>query len=136
MGATPAAPRETGAVTMGRWASRLPHTHPGNVTRALSSPSRDTTIAFIQICTVQNISHCPLDPFILASSILTYSMSYSPRDPRLAGSNPAEATGFFQDVKILSTSPPGGTLSWGSRVWDFRFVKEPQALKNRPLSKV
>ena len=37
-------------------------------------------------------------------------------DPRLAGSNPAEVHGFFQDVKILSTSPPGGTLSWGSRV--------------------
>ena len=23
---------------------------------------------------------------------------------------------FFQDVEILSTSPPGGSLSWGSRV--------------------
>ena len=40
----------------------------------------------------------------------------SPRDPRFAGSNPAEVDGFFQDVKILSTSPPGGTLSWGSQV--------------------
>ena len=30
---------------------------------------------------------------------------------RFAGSNPAEVDGFFQDVKILSTSPPGGTLS-------------------------
>ena len=37
-----------------------------------------------------------------------------PRDPRFAGSNPAEVDGFFQDVKILSTSPPGGTLSWES----------------------
>ena len=36
----------------------------------------------------------------------------SPRDPRFAGSNPAKVDGFFQDVKILSTSPPGGTLSW------------------------
>ena len=36
----------------------------------------------------------------------------SPRDPRFAGSNPAEVDGFFQDVKILSTSPPGGTLGW------------------------
>ena len=35
----------------------------------------------------------------------------SPRDPRFAGYNPAEVDGFFQDVKILSTSPPGGTLS-------------------------
>ena len=36
---------------------------------------------------------------------------------------------FFQDVKILSTSPPGCTLSWGSRVWDFRLAKEPQVWK-------
>ena len=40
----------------------------------------------------------------------------STRDPRSVGSNLAEADGFLQDVKILSTSPPGGTLSWGSRV--------------------
>ena len=33
----------------------------------------------------------------------------SPRDPRFAGSNPAKVDGFFQDVIILSTSPPGGT---------------------------
>ena len=50
----------------------------------------------------------------------------SPRDPRFAGSNPAEVGGFFHDVKILSTSPPGGTLSWESRALDFRLVKEPQ----------
>ena len=36
------------------------------------------------------------------------------QDPRFVGSNPAEVDGFFQDVKILSTSPQGGTLSWGS----------------------
>ena len=40
----------------------------------------------------------------------------SPRDPRFEGSNPAEVDGFFQDVKILSTSPQGGALSWKSRV--------------------
>ena len=39
----------------------------------------------------------------------------SPRDPRFAGSNPAEVDGFFQDMKILSTSPPGETY-WGSLV--------------------
>ena len=32
-----------------------------------------------------------------------------PRDPRFAGSNPAEIDGYFQDVKILSTSLPGET---------------------------
>ena len=51
------------------------------------------------------------------------------RDPRFAGSNPAKVDGFFEDVKILNTSPPGGTLSRGSRVWDFRLVKEPQVRK-------
>ena len=35
----------------------------------------------------------------------------SPRDPRFASSNLAEVDGFFQDVKILSTSPPGGPES-------------------------
>ena len=38
----------------------------------------------------------------------------SPRDLRFADSSPAEVDGFFQDVKILSTSPPRGNLSWGS----------------------
>ena len=51
----------------------------------------------------------------------------SPRDPRFAGSNPAEVDGSFQDVNILSTSPPEGTSSWGFRFRDFRLVKEPQA---------
>ena len=37
-------------------------------------------------------------------------------DARFADSNPSEVDGFFQDVKLLSTSPPGRTLSWGSRV--------------------
>ena len=40
----------------------------------------------------------------------------SPRVPRFAGSNPTEVHGIFQDVNILTASPPGGTLSWGSRV--------------------
>ena len=55
---------------------------------------------------------------------------------KVRGSNTTEVDGFFQDLKILSTSPPRGTLSWGSRVWDFRLVKEPQTWKNRPLSKI
>ena len=35
----------------------------------------------------------------------------SPGHPRYLGSNLAEVDGFFQDIKILSTSPPGGTLN-------------------------
>ena len=34
---------------------------------------------------------------------------------------------IFQDVKILSISPPGGTWSCRSQVWDFRLIKKPQA---------
>ena len=51
----------------------------------------------------------------LARGLGGLGVTCSPRDPRFAGSNPAEVDGFYQDVKILSTSPPGGTLSWGSR---------------------
>ena len=40
----------------------------------------------------------------------------SPWDPRFVGSNPAEVDGFFKDVKIVSTSSPGGTLSWGTEI--------------------
>ena len=35
----------------------------------------------------------------------------SPRDTRFTGSNPTDVNEFFQGVKILSKSPPGGTLS-------------------------
>ena len=55
---------------------------------------------------------------------LLYAVYY---DPRFGGSNLAEVDGSFQDVKILSTSPPGGTLSPGSLVSDFKLVKESQA---------
>ena len=34
-------------------------------------------------------------------SLVGLEVTYSPRDPRFAGSNPAEVDGFFQDVKIL-----------------------------------
>ena len=44
----------------------------------------------------------------------------SPRDPRFESSNPAEVDEFSQDLKLLSTSPPGGTLGRG-------LIKEPQA---------
>ena len=36
---------------------------------------------------------------------------------KIRGSKPGRGRWiFFQDVKIRSTSPPGGILSWGSRV--------------------
>ena len=44
----------------------------------------------------------------------------SPRDLRSVGSNPAELDGFFQDVKILNTSPPGRTLTWGIPILKFQ----------------
>ena len=34
-----------------------------------------------------------------------------PRDQSFACSNRAEVDGFLPDVKILSTSPPGGTFN-------------------------
>ena len=58
-----------------------------------------------------------IDPLCTPVAVLGgLGVTYSPREPKFAGSNPSEVDGFIQDVKILSTSPPGGTLSWGSRV--------------------
>ena len=34
---------------------------------------------------------------------------FLPQYRRFTGSNPAESDGFFQDAKVLNTSPPEGT---------------------------
>ena len=60
----------------------------------------------------------------------------SPRDPRFAGSNPAEVNAFFQGVKILNTNPPGGILSWGPESEISGSLKNLKPEKNRPLSKI
>ena len=55
-------------------------------------------------------------------------LSYSPLDPRFAGSIPAGVDEFFQSVKILSmTFPSERKQSRGTRVVDLRHVKDPQA---------
>ena len=45
----------------------------------------------------------------IVSHIGGLAVTCSPRDPSFAGSNPAEGNGFFQDLKILSTSPLEGS---------------------------
>ena len=55
------------------------------------------------------MTQIPKEVFRDAVGIGGLGVTCSPRDPKFACSNPAE-------IKILSTSPPGGTLSWGSRV--------------------
>ena len=81
------------------------------------------------------------------SYILEFSYSYLcrprrsrevtclPRDPRF---EPGWGRWIFSERKNSEhkSSGEGGTLRWGSRVWDFRIVKEPQAWKRRPLSKI
>jgi hypothetical protein len=53
---------------------------------------------------------------MLVNVDLGLGVTFLSRDPRFEGLNLAEVDGFFQDVKILSTSLPGGTLSWGFRI--------------------
>ena len=62
------------------------------------------------------VESSPFSTDSIAVSLGGLGVTCSPRNPRFAGSNPAEVDGFFEDIKILSTSPPGVTLSWGSRV--------------------
>ena len=84
-------------------------------------------VIFLETSTnILYLNHNPLN--VLASNIskLNYyliqvglgglGVTCSSREPRFAGSNPTEVDGFLHNVKILSTSPPEGTLSWGSRV--------------------
>ena len=52
-------------------------------------------------------------------------LSYSPKDPRFAGSILAGFDGFFQSVKIVSRTSFGSEVKpW---VVDLRHVKDPQA---------
>ena len=48
-----------------------------------------------------------------------------PLVPKLAGSNPAEADGFYRAKKILSTPSFGREISRLSNVVDLRHVKDP-----------
>ena len=69
-----------------------------------------------------------------------FPKGYKLTDPRWSWGNVLASRSWSrwisQDVQILIRSPLGGTLSWGYRVWDFRLVKEPQAWKKRPPSKI
>ena len=44
---------------------------------------------------------CSAFPFSISTPVVPW-LSYSPRDPRFAGSNPTGVDGFLQSVKILS----------------------------------
>ena len=85
----------------------------------VASPwSRDSSNAALESIVGFSAGLSPIEETLLGVyvGLCGLGVTCSPRDPRFAGSNPAEVDGFFQDVKILSTSPPGGTLSWGFRV--------------------
>jgi hypothetical protein len=45
----------------------------------------------------------------LAVDLGGLGVTCSPRDPKFAGSNPAEVNEFFQDVKNPEHNPPGRT---------------------------
>ena len=73
----------------------------------------------------------PTYPLIFMTNITLIGLAglgvtCSPRDKRFAGSNPAEIDGFFSGRKNPEYKSPGRDFKLGSRVWDFRLVKEPQ----------
>ena len=66
---------------------------------------------------------CPSAHTMLDFSLHLYSVDLgglgvtcSPRDPRFAGSNPADVDGFFQDVKKPEHKSSGKDFELGSRV--------------------
>ena len=72
---------------------------------------------------------------VMESTTVVQWLSYSPLDPRVAGSIPAVVDGFFQSVKILNMTSFGREVKPWVPVIDLRHVKEPQ-LKLEPLSKI
>ena len=54
--------------------------------------------------------------FTFYNIFVSLELMCSPRDQRFTGSNPAEVDEFFSGHKNPEQSPPGGTLSRGSRV--------------------
>ena len=77
-----------------------------NTTRSLIRPVTRHDIIHFSVMLIQ--CACLALQFIIII-IIRLGVTCSPRDAGFTGSNPAEVGGFFQDAKILSTSPPGGT---------------------------
>ena len=97
--------------------------------------------AYCRCCHPMREGHTPYICCILPKLIYSLNIIHIIRRPQWSRGNvlasisqvhgfkPGWGRWIFQDVKILSTSPPGGTLSWRSRVWDFRLIKESQPEK-------
>ena len=93
------------------------------------------------LCWNCNIIRLPIIIIIIIIIILSCRHRWSRGNviasrSKVRGFKPGWGRWIFQDVKLLNTSPHGETLSWESRVWDFRLVKESQDWKNRRLSKI
>ena len=52
-----------------------------------------------------------LSGFSFYINFVGLDLGVTSRDPRFVGSNAAEIDGFLQNIKLLNTSLPGGTLS-------------------------
>ena len=70
------------------------------------SPHNSDTGDVVELCAVTVAEGTSKDECMCKCCIVVgLEVTCSPQDPRFM----AEVDGFFQDVKILSTSPPGGT---------------------------
>ena len=61
--------------------------------------------------------------------MLKINLFYSTQVTRFLGSNPADVEGMFQEVKISSTRPLGGTFNPGSESEISGLLKKTQAWK-------
>ena len=75
------------------------------------------------LSSIFSVSDVTVTPLMFGRHCLVSLRQSAPREDEvrilaenIAYTYPAEIDGFFQDIKILSTSPPGGTLSWRSRI--------------------
>ena len=68
------------------------------------------TVLYFEFCCLSALLELPIS--IVSNEVLVglggFRVTSSPQDPRFMGSNLTEVDGFFQGIKILSTSPQEG----------------------------
>ena len=114
--------------------SRLSDTCAANIT--ISSTGRYSNSFAIRTTLFNERTHYlwAIINLFLTKIIIGLGVTCSPRDPRFAGSNPAEVDGFFSGRKNPEHKSSGRDFRpW---VWDHKVVTKPNVWKNRLLGKI
>jgi hypothetical protein len=95
--------------------------------RNVTQKDAEKKIKYKSLCTkiqwMWNMKCFIIQELIGTRGIVT--QNFRPLVPKFAGSNPAEAVGFFRAKKSSARLPSEGKQNRGSHVVDLRHVKDP-----------